>query len=469
MRINGLMIDCSRLLEPQRYYYKLLEFMAQWKMNTLLLHFSDDYGCALQLPGFRHLAMPRAFSMGDLKKLIEFAQSRGIDVIPELETFGHTRYITDHPRYRHLFAGRQTKDLRFNAIAPLHSETHELMRQLIASVARAFPSRYLHLGCDEVDLKRYCQQKGLEVKDVWTEYVNRMIELAHQVGKTPMIWADHVARDDDIARRLRKDVVLVDWRYEDDVEDYALARLKQAGFRDLLVAPALACYRHRFLPTAHALENTARMAIFAKRHKTAGLINTIWCPWRYLQNAMYYGIAYSACAARWGNHPSKRQFNRRFARQVFDTGLLPALESFLESWTQLAIDSTLASKIVQRRPTFTQEEVQRLRMVNWLGKKALLVAPDYSPRANRDIWQGMVLAAQCAWLCSEGMLLRLLSFTASERKVRYNRLLDEVRREMDAEWDRTRYPDDPQKMRTLFPGHGHQYAMILLKRLPRGY
>ena len=46
MEINGLMIDCARLLELPQYYYRLLEFMAEWKMNTLILHFSDDHGCA---------------------------------------------------------------------------------------------------------------------------------------------------------------------------------------------------------------------------------------------------------------------------------------------------------------------------------------------------------------------------------------------------------------------------------------
>ena len=161
MKINGLMIDPARLLEPQPYYYRLVEFMAGWRMNTLLMHLADDWGCTVRLPGFEHLAMPRAFTPADLRKLTGFAGVRGVDVIPELETFGHTRYLTDHPRYRHLFGGRRTRKLRFNAVDPLNPETHELMRSLIAAMAKAFPSKYIHLGCDEVDLKDYCRRKGL--------------------------------------------------------------------------------------------------------------------------------------------------------------------------------------------------------------------------------------------------------------------------------------------------------------------
>ena len=61
---------------------------------------------------------------------------RGIEVIPELETFGHTRYITDKTEYQHLTAGKRTKEIHFNAINPLHEDTHSLMFQLIQSVAR---------------------------------------------------------------------------------------------------------------------------------------------------------------------------------------------------------------------------------------------------------------------------------------------------------------------------------------------
>ncbi|MGE5530081.1 MAG: family 20 glycosylhydrolase, partial [Patescibacteria group bacterium] len=436
--MNGLLFDCSRLLEPLGYYRRLIAFMAEWGMDTLVLHFADDYGCALRLPGFEELAMPGAFTSDELQELIGFARDRGIEVIPEIEAFGHTRYITDHPRYRHLYAGRWTRNLRFNAIDPLHPETHRLMRRLIAVVAEAFPSRYLHLGCDEVNMEDYCRQKGLAVDAVWTRYVNGLIELAHKAGKTPMIWADHVAGKEEIARRLRKDVVLVDWRYDPDIEDDVIPRLKQAGFRDLVAAPSVACWRHRFLPTAEALENTARMALYAARHDILGVITTVWCPWRYLQNAMYYGIAYSARAAAAGGRPDPEEFNRDFARRVFGTDLTPALAAFLADWPELAIDRILAQKIARRRPAFTCEEIGRLRAVNRLGRRVLRAVEGYVPRANPDIWGGMVLAACCAWLCSEGMLLRLLSSPARTRKDRYNRLLAGARREMDAEWDRTR-------------------------------
>jgi len=43
MDINGIMIDNVRLIEKHSYYFDLIDFMSEWGMNTLLLHFTDDH------------------------------------------------------------------------------------------------------------------------------------------------------------------------------------------------------------------------------------------------------------------------------------------------------------------------------------------------------------------------------------------------------------------------------------------
>ncbi|MFC1452126.1 family 20 glycosylhydrolase [Verrucomicrobiota bacterium] len=465
MKVNGLMIDCSRLMERHEYYRRLVDFMADWGMNALVLHFSDDFGLAVRLPGFGSLAMPRAFSTRDIRNLTAHAKSRGIDIIPELEVFGHTRYLTDHPDYAHLFAGRKTRRLLFNAIDPLNAETLRLMRKLIRSTAKVFPSDFLHLGCDEVNLKDYCRERGMDEADVWTDYVNAMAGEALAAGKKPMIWGDHPAADGRIAAKLRKDLILVEWRYTAGIRDTVLPVLERAGFTDFIVAPSLACYSHRFLPPEAALENTKRMARIGARHRVMGLVNTIWCPWRYLQNALYYGIAYSALSVRGGGPVDKKAFHGEFAAKVLGTELARPLDRFLTAYPKMSINNVLARKIASKNPAFIESEWDELRRVNTLGRRALPAAEAYTPKRNADIWEGMVLACLAAWLCSEWCLLRAEPSCTAERRAAFNALLRSTRRRLDAEWDRTRYADDPQKRRTAFPDHADQYALVLMKRL----
>ncbi len=463
--VNGLMIDCSRLIERHDYYFRLVDFMADWGMNTLLLHFSDDHGLAIALPGFEDLAVTEAFGRTEIEALVAHAGERGIDIIPELETFGHTRYITDVPTYAHLAAEEYSDVLRFNAVDPLHPGVITLMERLIQATGDLFASDYIHLGCDEVDITRYCQERGLDEQAVWTDYVNQMIWLARQAGKEPMIWADHPTRDEEIARRLRKDVILVDWRYDPAVEEGVLPRRRTMGFERLVVAPSLACWHQRFLPTTRALRNTERMIEFGQRHEALGVINTVWCPYRYLQNALWYGVAYSAHVAEHGPATDLRAFHRRFTRDMFGGALTDELHDYLTRWPGFDIWPTISRASLDPNVALAAEEDAHLRQVNRLGRELLPFAARFEPDDGHDVWRGMTLAAQCAWLISERHVLASQKAVARRRRDAYRRLLSEVRAALETEWDATRFPDDPQKAEPKFVERRDQYALILMRDL----
>jgi len=466
MRINGLMIDCSRLMERHAYYRRLLDFMADWGMNTLLWHFTDDHGVAVELPGFRNLAMPHAFTAREMRSLIRYAADRGIEVIPELETFGHTRYLTDRPEYEHLFAGRKTRRLLFDAIDPLNAESERLMARLMKATARVFSSDSLHVGCDEVELADYCRTKGgLDAAQVWAGYVNRMIEQAKSIGKEPMIWGDHPKNDARIRQLLRKDVTVVDWCYWLKGRPPGVAKFVRAGFERVLVAPSLACYGYRFLPTTTALENTRRMAQRGVRYGCDGLINTIWCPYRYVQGALYYGIAYSATVVSGNGRADRRAFNRVFSKRVFGTDLAAPLGRFLMDWPKLEITSRASAQLVKRRPDWDPANLADLERVADIGRRILPLAERYCPARNADIWDAMLLAGQAAWLCAESVMIRRLRKPSAARRRTYNTFLKSVRKRLGETWDATRFPDSPQKRRTKFRGTEGQYALILIDRL----
>ena len=467
MKMNGLLIDCSRLTEQHDYYFRLVDFMADWGMNTLVLHFTDDHGCAIRLPGFEDIAVPHAFSVAEIHKLVAHARRRGVEIIPEVESFGHTRYLTDHPRYAHLYAGRKTRRLTFHAVDPLNPDTLRLMDRLIRETARLFPAAYLHIGCDEVNLTEYCRRSGVSDESaVWAQYVNHMIALTRSHGRTPMLWADHLVKSARIAQLVRKDAVLVHWNYELDVNAPAIARLRTAGFRNIVVAPSIACYSHRFLPVRAALTNTQTMVEVGKANSASGVLTTVWCPYRYLQNALYYGIAFAAEVTRGGGKINLPTFHARFAKRVFGTPLAPVLRAFLDAWPDLAIDYRLAAGIYRRRTQFDADQKAQLRKVNGLGRAVLKAAAQYTPATNPEIWQDMVLAAQAAWLCSEWWCLATTTRPGAARIRTYRQQRKEIRQRMEQAWNRTRYADDPQKDTPKFREEADQFAKLLVGRLP---
>ncbi len=186
--MRGLMVDAGRVPESMEYYRRVIEFCAEWELNTLQFRLADDQGTALRFDSAPGLVDHKnAFTPEQLKSLAEFAQSHGIDLIPELESFGHTGYITRSPTYAHLLDREIQGSSEFTGIIPVNPETLHLFDKLYREVAAIFPSLYLHGGCDEVnwggsDLSREALQTKTRTQ-IWAEYLNSLNQMSEGLGK----------------------------------------------------------------------------------------------------------------------------------------------------------------------------------------------------------------------------------------------------------------------------------------------
>jgi hypothetical protein len=100
--MRGLMVDAGRVPETMDYYKRVIEFCAEWELNTLQFRLTDDQGSAMRFTSVPDLVNhANAFTPEQLKSLVEFAQSHGVDLIPEPM---HTCWIKMHPDPRSLRA-----------------------------------------------------------------------------------------------------------------------------------------------------------------------------------------------------------------------------------------------------------------------------------------------------------------------------------------------------------------------------
>jgi len=460
--INGIMIDCSRCIERHEYYFQLIDFMSEWGMDTLLFHFADDQGLSIKLDGFENISKFHSFSVDEIRKLIEYASQRNIDIIPEIETFGHTRYLTNQPQYRHLAIAPNKETYTFTAINPLNTETYELMEKLICATAKLFSSQYLHVGCDEVNIEDYCNKKKLDAADVWSGYVNKIISITKETEKMPMLWADHLEKDEKITKQIDKDAVLVSWNYSPDVSDDGIKRLKSAGFSQIITAPSIACYLARFLPGNINLQNVERMVNYTLKHNLMGMINTIWCPYRYFQKAMYYGIAYSAYLMQNKGQLDIGDFNKKFAKKVFGTEFDKSIAEFLSAWPDMQLPVEFFWQYIQNRSKPNENIIEVVHKVNELGKNIFSLTKEYQPKTNSDIWQEMVLAAEALWACSEGYII-LEEDSSPERRTQFTRIIERLYNSACEIWDRDRFPDDETKIQPAFKKEENEYALLILR------
>jgi hypothetical protein len=299
---RGFMIDAPRATETMDYYFRLIDFLHEEKFNSIIFRLTDDQGSAYLFTSHPELNMCEgAFTALELKKIVKYAQKKGIEMIPEIESFGHSKYITQTERYQFLNDGPAGAD--FNALCPVNDSTFALMRDLYAEVASIFPGRYFHIGCDEVNWgASEMSKKALATKSkhqIWAEYVNKLNGCLKTIGKRTMIWGDvPIYQDKEVLDLLGKDIVIIDWNYwetdKEKIENVAHTVLNN-GFQ-LIACPALNwCGWGPRVGESQYKNISAYAEVYGKLNNpnNLGIILSNWVPKRYLQNSQWdtYAIA----------------------------------------------------------------------------------------------------------------------------------------------------------------------------------
>jgi hypothetical protein len=327
-RLYGLMADAARAPEDPSYYRRAIDFCREWNMNAYLISLADDQGCALRFRSHPELITHKdALTPEQARDLARYAQQRGVELIPEIESFGHTRYVTGTPQYASLADRMPGGDASFSAVTPVSPQTLKLMSDLYREVAEIFPSRYLHGGCDEVNWGGSAlSREALETRsrdEIWAEYLNSLDGVARGLGKELIVWGDHVLhKRPGVLARLNKDVIVMDWQYY-VTDPKPLAQAAQtvidAGLR-VIGAPALISCRWGPRPGANALRN---LDAFADAYGTLdspralGVIVTNWIPSRYIQGSLWDSYAYAAVALTEGSAAARSSAFPRFVDRFY--------------------------------------------------------------------------------------------------------------------------------------------------------
>lgn len=337
--MRGLMADAARVPEKLEYYRRLIEFCAEWGFNTLHFRLADDQGSALRFGSVSGLITHRnAFTPEQLRELAEYGQRHGVDIFPEIESFGHTGYITRSPAFAHLLDRDPAGSREFSGVSPVDPATLELMRKLYAEVASIFPSNYLHGGCDEVNWGGSARSReALRSRSraaIWAEYLNALNQIAVDLRKELIVWGDFVVhKEPQILGLLDKRIVVMDWNYAatnaaplHDTLDKIVAHGARA-----IGAPGLSCYRWGPRVGDEQLRNVDAYAdayLAAREPGSLGVVVTNWVPSRYIQSSVWDGFAYAATALKQGGATARASGFQRFVEKHYQA-------SWNEQWNEI--------------------------------------------------------------------------------------------------------------------------------------
>ena len=144
-KIRGQMHDIGRNFIAFERLKKELDIMALYKLNTFHWHLTDNEGWRIEIKSHPELTSPKAqsrlfdkfYTQKQIKELVKYALKRGINIIPEIDIPGHS--------------------LAFRKATGVDMQSRKgmkILKDVFKEVVEIFPSPYIHIGADEVRIKR---------------------------------------------------------------------------------------------------------------------------------------------------------------------------------------------------------------------------------------------------------------------------------------------------------------------------
>ncbi|TFK27667.1 beta-hexosaminidase [Coprinopsis marcescibilis] len=209
---RGFMLDTSRNYFPVADLKRTLDAMSWVKINTLHWHIVDSHSFPLVVPGFEHLSRLGAYNaasvytVADVRELVQYAAVRGIDILVEVDTPGHTSVLHKaHPEHIACFEAspwtRYANEPPAGQLRLAAPATINFTASLLTSVAGLFPSKFFSTGGDEINVNCYqddpatqaeLQKQGKNLEqalDTFTQVTHKALQ---DIGKTTVVWEEMV-------------------------------------------------------------------------------------------------------------------------------------------------------------------------------------------------------------------------------------------------------------------------------------
>lgn len=178
---RAIHLDVKHHIDKVDYYYKLLDKLAGYKVNAVIVELEDKIRYERQ----PEIGSADALSIDEWKKLSEYAWKRHIEISPLVQGLGHASFILKHDKFKNLRDDPKS-DWAFN---PLDPGTYELQYNLYLDAMKATPhGRFIHVGGDEVHTTgRGSGKSSLELQLTW---LNKVCRFAEEHERTPIFWDD---------------------------------------------------------------------------------------------------------------------------------------------------------------------------------------------------------------------------------------------------------------------------------------
>ncbi len=289
--IRGAMLDVSRNRVPRMdYLERLVDRLAEWKINHLQLYVEHTYAYADHEDVWRD-ASP--FTAEEIRRLDACCRERFIELTPNQNSFGHFHRWLVHDRYRPLaevpegFQHPFSIDPEPFSLCATDPRVLELLAGLYDEFLPQFTSPRFNVGLDETfDLGRgrsgkACEERGKPA--VYLDFLRRVHGLVTERGCRMLFWGDIILRYPELVDQVPDDAVALCWGYEANHPFVDQCDKLAASGREFWVCPGTSSWHSFGGRLQNAVGNLALAATAGSEAGARGFLITDWGDHGHLQ------------------------------------------------------------------------------------------------------------------------------------------------------------------------------------------
>jgi hypothetical protein len=283
-KARGAMLDISRCKVPSmKTFFDLVDLLASLKINHLQLYTEHTFAFSAHEIVWRDSSPVTAQEMIELDA---YCADRFIELVPNLNSFGHFERWLKHPEYKHFAecpdgstTSRGNRTSSGSTLKP-DAKSLEFVGSLFEEYLPNFRSGSFNVGCDETwELgqgwsKSQCDKKGKT--KVYLDHLLGIHKLVSKNKRKMMFWADIILHEPKYVDDLPRDIIALNWGYEHGHPFEKETKVFAKYGVPFYVCPGTSSWNTLTGRTDNCIKNLINAAANGKRNGAAGYLITDW-------------------------------------------------------------------------------------------------------------------------------------------------------------------------------------------------